>query len=138
MNCKKIITIVIIAIIAMSSIIVELNAKEVNTASFTLMPGSSRISPVYGFITKTAGNGMTTIPFAHASVSVTFYAIPNTSGSTFTVSFNADENGYYHVPIFIDPDEYEKFSVIIDYFHYSPEYSYTGGHRLDIRVDQAM
>jgi hypothetical protein len=136
MNCKKIITIVIIAIIAMSSIFVELNAKEVNTASFTLMPGSSRISPVYGFVTKTAGDGTYTIPFENCQLEIFFKLGP----TEFSVNVETDENGYYCVPIPIspEPDHTNEFRVVIEYWHYSPWYNYTGGHRLDIRVDQVM
>ncbi|MCK9310573.1 MAG: hypothetical protein M0P99_09900 [Candidatus Cloacimonetes bacterium] len=135
MNCKKIITIVIITIIAMSSIILEISAKEVNTASFTLMPGSSRISPVYGFVTKTSGNGMSAVVAPNVDLDINFYkdSIP-----VFTVQVTTDENGYYHIPFPITPDIADEFNVVVQYFHYSPNYNYTGGHRLDIRLDQAM
>ena len=134
MNCKKIITIVIITIIAMSSIILEISAKEVNTASFTLMPGSSRISPVYGFVTKTGPFGN---PIAAPNVTVQIYFVQENGNET-QVNVVTDQNGYYFMPFQVNPDDYKHFYLIVQYLHYSPLYPYTGGHRVDIRLDKVM
>jgi hypothetical protein len=142
MNFKKIIIIAIIAIIAMTSVIVELNASETGNVNFTLLSSSSKMPyPVYGYVRKTIGNGMQSIPAEGVEVEIFFTrcddAPPN--ATSFLITCITDENGFYAIPSFfpINPDYYETFRVEVLYF-YHRTFNFTGSHRVDILLDRVM